>query len=120
MSTSDDCVFCQILRGQVPAKVVHRDDMVICFHDIRPAAPLHLLVVSRDHIESLAVVDSHHAGVLSHMLLLAGKLATEHGSPDGFRFVFNTGRIGCQEVMHLHGHILGGPDPLALRRWAVK
>ncbi|WP_092401167.1 MULTISPECIES: HIT domain-containing protein [Candidatus Ichthyocystis] len=116
MSSVVNCIFCQIVSGNISADIVYRDDTIVCFKDIKPAAPVHLLVVTCEHIDSLSCVGPAHAGALSNMLLIADKLARDNASPDGFRFVINTGRVGCQEVMHLHGHILGGADPLRISR----
>lgn len=110
------CLFCQIIQGHIPAKIIYRDDMIVCFHDIRPAAPVHLLIVPIEHLDSLAHAQGSHTDILAHILLMAPRLAQQEGSREGFRFVINTGRVGCQEVMHLHAHVLGGPDPLTIRK----
>jgi histidine triad (HIT) family protein len=108
----DDCLFCKIARGDIPSRKVYEDDEVMAFHDINPARPLHLLVIPRRHITSLATAVAADAPVLGRMLAVANQLATENGSPEGFRVIINTGRIGQQEVPHLHAHIVGGPDPV--------
>lgn len=107
-----DCLFCRIARGEIPSSKVYEDDLVYAFHDINPARPVHVLVVPKRHIVSLATVDEADAPVLGRMLAVANRLATEQGSPDGFRVIINTGRVGQQEVQHLHAHIVGGPDPV--------
>ena len=107
-----DCIFCKIARGEIPSDKVYEDDEVIAFHDIHPQAPVHFMLVPKRHIASLAEATTDDAPVLGKMLALAARLAREQGSPDGFRTVVNTGRIGRQDVMHLHIHIIGGPDPL--------
>jgi histidine triad (HIT) family protein len=107
-----DCIFCKIVRGEIPSKKVYEDDQVLAFHDIRPQAPVHFMLVPKRHIASLAEVTSGDADVLGRMLVLANRLASEQGSPDGFRTIINTGRIGRQDVMHVHMHVIGGPDPL--------
>ena len=107
-----DCIFCRIVRGEVPSKKVYEDDDVLAFHDINPLAPVHFMLIPKRHIVSLADATTDDAGVLGKMLALTGRLAREQGSPDGFRTVVNTGRIGRQDVMHLHIHVLGGPNPL--------
>jgi len=109
--TVDDCIFCKIVRGEVPAKKVYEDAEVLAFHDIHPQAAVHFMLVPKRHIASLADVTMGDADVLGRMLALCGRLAREQGSPDGFRTIVNTGRIGRQDVMHLHIHVLGGPDP---------
>ena len=108
----DDCLFCKIARGDIPSRKVYEDDEIFVFHDIKPARPLHLLVIPKRHIASLATVGESDGPVLGRMLVVANQLATENGSPDGFRVIINTGRIGQQEVQHLHAHIVGGPEPV--------
>ncbi len=109
--TVQDCIFCKIVRGEVPAKKVYEDAEVLAFHDIHPQAPVHFMLIPKRHIASLADATDDDAGVLGRMLALTGRLARELGSPDGFRTVVNTGRVGRQDVMHVHVHVLGGPEP---------
>jgi len=106
-----NCLFCRIVGGQIPSKRVHEDDDVIVFHDIHPAAPVHLLIVPRRHIGSLIDAAPGDQELLGKMLLLAPRLAREHGATDGFRLVVNNGTGGGQEIFHLHLHVLGGPRP---------
>ena len=108
----DDCLFCKIARGEIPSRQVYEDDELFAFHDINPARPVHILVIPKRHITSLATVSDADAPVLGRMLAVANKLASENGSPDGFRVIINNGRVGGQEVAHLHAHIVGGPDPV--------
>ena len=108
----DRCLFCRIAAGEIPSRKVHDDDEIVAFHDINPARPVHLLVIPKRHITSLATVSDADAPLLGRMLAIANRLATEQGSPDGFRVIINTGRVGHQEVQHLHIHIVGGPDPV--------
>lgn len=112
-----DCLFCKIARGQIPSRKVHEDEEFFAFHDIRPAAPIHFLIVPKDHVASMAQVTQEHAPMLGRMLALAPRLAMQEGCnpyPDGgFRLVVNTGTEGGQEVHHLHLHVLGGPRPWA-------
>jgi len=107
-----DCIFCKIVRGEIPSEKVYEDDEVFAFHDIHPQAPVHFMLIPKRHIASLADATPDDAGVLGRMMSLAGRLAREQGSPDGFRTIVNTGRIGRQDVMHVHLHILGGTTPL--------
>ena len=107
-----DCIFCKIVAGKIPSRKVYEDDEMLAFHDINPAAPVHFMIVPKEHIESLAAVEDRHAGILGRMLIKAGRLAAGQGSPEGFRTVVNTGRIGRQDVYHLHIHVIGGPNPL--------
>lgn len=106
-----DCIFCKIVEGSIPSKKVYEDDDVVVFHDIHPIAPVHILIVPKAHIESLASCDVSHQALLGKMLGLAPKLATELGLK-GFRAMINTGREGGQEVFHLHVHVFGGGQTL--------
>lgn len=103
-----DCIFCKIVAGEIPSDRVYEDDQVIVFKDIYPKAPIHLLVVPRIHIESLRELAPEHDGLISHMIRLLPKVASQQGLEDGFRTIINTGPGGGQEVPHLHIHILGG------------
>ncbi|ABA59498.1 histidine triad nucleotide-binding protein [Nitrosococcus oceani] len=103
-----DCIFCKIIEGELPAKVVYEDDQVIAFEDIHPKAKIHLLLVPRSHISSLEQLEVKHEALISHLLLLLPDLARRQGLQDGFRTIINTGRGGGQEVDHLHIHLLGG------------
>lgn len=108
----DDCVFCKIVRAEIPSKKVYEDEEILAFHDIRPQAPVHFMLIPKKHIASLSDATSADAAVLGRMLALSGRLASEQGARDGFRTIINSGRVGCQDVMHLHIHVLGGPEPL--------
>jgi len=103
-----DCIFCNIIAGDIPSEQVYQDEQVIVFKDINPSAPVHLLVVPRLHIESLNEMDDTHSELISHMMLLLPKLAEEQGLTGGFRTILNTGAEGGQLVFHLHIHLLGG------------
>lgn len=109
---TDNCIFCKIVRGEIPSRKVYEDDEILAFHDINPVAPVHFMLIPKVHVESLAHVDERHQQVLGRMMVLAHRLAKEQGSPDGFRAVVNTGRVGRQDVSHVHMHVLGGKDPL--------
>src|SRR5450830_68481 len=104
---SADCIFCKIVAGEIPATKVYEDDDVIAFNDIHPIAPVHFMIVPKEHIESLASAEEKHQALLGKILLLAPKLAKQQGLK-GFRTMINTGREGGQEVFHLHVHVLGG------------
>ena len=106
-----DCIFCKIVRGEIPSRKIYEDDDMLAFHDINPQAPVHFMIIPKDHVDSLATVDAAHERVLGRMFAMAGRLAREQGSPEGFRTIVNTGRIGRQDVYHLHIHILGGTEP---------
>jgi histidine triad (HIT) family protein len=116
MSQHDpNCIFCKIVEGKIPSRKVYEDDDILAFHDIQPWAPVHFLLIPKQHVPSLAHVGPEHAGVLGRMLALAPKLAAEHGArpyPEGgHRVIINTGDDGGQEVHHLHLHVIGGPRP---------
>lgn len=107
-----DCIFCRIARGEIPSRKAYEDEDVVAFHDVRPQAPVHLLVIPREHVPTLYDAGMAQQRALAKMLALAGELARKEGATEGFRTIINTGRVGHQEVYHLHMHILGGPDPL--------
>lgn len=104
----DDCIFCKIVSGALPADKVYEDEQVIVFRDLYPKAKVHLLLVPKEHVVSLRDMDESHAELLAHMMLLLPKLAKEQGLDSGFRTIINTGKGGGQEVFHLHMHLLGG------------
>lgn len=110
--TDPDCIFCKIVAGTIPSRKVHEDELVIAFHDIAPVAPVHFMIAPKEHIASMAQLEARHEAVAGRMMLLAHRLAAAQGSTDGFRTIVNTGRVGRQDVYHLHMHVLGGPDPL--------
>lgn len=117
----DNCIFCKIVAKQIPAGVVYEDEDLLAFKDINPAAPVHLLVIPKQHVATLSDCTDAHAAVLGKMLALAPKLAAEHGisvkhGPDGqrsggYKTLINCGPDGGQEVYHLHLHVYGGPRP---------
>ena len=107
-----DCIFCRIAAGELPCSKVFEDADLFAFHDIRPVAPVHFMVIPKRHIDSLAEVGPEHQPLLGKMLALGSRLALEQGCSDGWRTVINTGRVGRQEVYHLHMHIIGGKEPL--------
>ncbi|MFC3340577.1 histidine triad nucleotide-binding protein [Paracandidimonas soli] len=112
---SENNVFARIIRGELPANKVYEDDEFLAFHDIDPAAPVHLLLIPKRHVVSLQDVGPEDAAWLGRMMALIPKLALENGcrpGPEGgFRVVANSGDDGGQEVPHLHFHILGGERP---------
>jgi histidine triad (HIT) family protein len=107
-----NCIFCRIVKGEIPSRKAYEDEDVLAFHDIRPIAPVHLLVIPKQHVASLGEVREEHERVLGRMMVLAPRIAREQGADDGFRLIVNTGRVGRQEVYHLHLHVLGGREPL--------
>ncbi len=113
MSHDPNCIFCKIIAGQIPSKKVFEDEDVLVFHDIHPWAPVHILLIPKLHIASMAELQPEHAALLGKMALLAPRLMKELGVSNGFRHVINTGHDGGQEVFHLHLHVMGGPRPWA-------
>ncbi|HOB95605.1 MAG TPA: histidine triad nucleotide-binding protein [Aquabacterium sp.] len=113
MSADPHCIFCKIVAGQIPAKKVHEDNELLAFHDIHPWAPVHVLIIPKRHIVSMAEVTDADAGLLGRMMALSPKLMRDLGVTNGFRHLINTGADGRQEVMHLHLHVMGGPRPWA-------
>jgi histidine triad (HIT) family protein len=105
---SSNCLFCKIARGEIPCKKIYEDAEVLAFHDINPVAPVHFMLVPKQHIDSLLDAGEAHAALLGKLLLLAPKLAREQGLENGFRTVINSGKGGGQEVFHLHVHVIGG------------
>ena len=112
-----DCLFCKIARGEIPCRKVYEDDEVLAFHDIKPVAPVHFMLVPKLHLATLADAGDEHAALLGRMMLLAPRLAREQGLDTGFRTVINTGKGGGQEIFHLHIHVIGGGNiPPMVRR----
>jgi histidine triad (HIT) family protein len=111
MPTDSNCIFCKIVRGEIPSRKVYEDADVLAFHDIQPLAPVHFMLVPKKHMASLYDATDDDAPALGRMLALAGRLAREQGADDGFRTIINTGRVGRQEVKHVHMHVLAGPEP---------
>jgi histidine triad (HIT) family protein len=103
-----DCIFCKIAAGKIPAALVYQDDQVVAFRDRAAQAPVHFLVIPREHLPSLAHTAHDHTALLGHMLAVAADLAGKEGLTGGFRTVINTGADGGQTVDHLHVHVLGG------------
>ena len=117
----ENCLFCKIAAKQIPASIVYEDDDLLAFKDIHPAAPVHLLVIPKQHVATLTDCTEAHTAVLGKMLALAPKLAAEHGCAvtrdadgkpgGGYKTLINSGPDGGQEVYHLHLHLIGGAHP---------
>lgn len=104
-----DCIFCRIIRGEVPADLLHNDDLVVAIRDLYPKAPTHLLLLPREHIASAANLTDTDGPMLGRLFAVAAKLAAEAGIVgSGFRLVTNAGEAAGQSVPHLHFHLLGG------------
>ncbi len=105
----DDCIFCKIARGEIQSTRVFENEVCIAFDDLSPQAPTHILIIPRDHIDSLDKARSEDKETLGHLLLTAGEIARERGvAEDGYRVVINTNSDGGQTVFHLHVHLLAG------------
>ena len=104
-----DCIFCRIIKGDSSAKFVYKDNDLVAFHNIRPDAPVHVLVVPVEHIESINALEERHSAVISKMILKAKEIAEELGIKDsGYKLVINVGSGAGQVVFHLHIHLIGG------------
>jgi len=103
------CIFCQIVKGEIPAQIVYKDEDLVAFKDINPQSPVHILIIPRRHIANLTELDEADTELAGKMILLAGRLAREMDiAESGYRLVINSGREGGQVVNHLHLHLLGG------------
>jgi histidine triad (HIT) family protein len=103
-----DCLFCRMVAGEIPVKRVYDDDVCMAFADIHPQAPVHVLVIPKAHLESLAHAAATDAAMLGHLSGAAAEVARAEGLTGGYRLVMNTGPDGGQTVGHLHVHVLGG------------
>ncbi|TET68013.1 MAG: histidine triad nucleotide-binding protein [Dehalococcoidia bacterium] len=104
-----DCIFCQIVAGKLPSEILYQDEEVIAFHDIRPLAPTHVLIIPKRHIPSLAELTDAEMSLIGHMAKVANQLAKQAGVAEGgYRLVISSGEQGGQIVPHLHMHLLGG------------
>jgi len=112
MSQDPNCVFCKIVRGEIPSRKVYEDGDVLAFHDIRPQAPVHFMLIPKQHVASIYELTPEDAPAMGKIMTLAGKIAREQGATDGFRMIVNTGKVGHQDVMHVHVHVIGGGEPL--------
>jgi histidine triad (HIT) family protein len=112
---SENCIFCKIIAGQIPCKKVYEDEELFAFHDIHPSAPVHFLIVPKQHFANLMAADSKDEALLGRMMTIAPRLALEQGcrpgDAGGFRVMINNGVDGGQEVYHIHMHVMGGPRP---------
>ncbi|CAN5850684.1 histidine triad nucleotide-binding protein [soil metagenome] len=113
MSHDPNCIFCKIVEGKIPARKAYEHDELLVFHDIAPWAPVHLLLIPKEHVPTMYELEERHAPLLGRMLSMAPRLMREHDVTNGFRTVINTGPDGLQEVGHVHMHVMGGPRPWA-------
>lgn len=103
-----DCLFCKILAGEIPSKSVYSDDKVYAFYDVNPQAPVHVLIIPREHISSADMVTAENSACVAAVFEAIPKVAKACGLDNGYRVITNVGEDGCQSVKHLHFHILGG------------
>lgn len=103
-----DCIFCKILNGDIPSKKVYEDEFVYAFHDINPMAPVHVIVIPKEHIESANAIDATNSMSIAKIFEAIPTVAKELGLEDGYRVITNIGENGGQTVKHIHFHILGG------------
>lgn len=105
----EDCIFCKIVKGEIPSEKVYEDDLVLAFNDLTPQAPIHILIIPKEHIASANDVDDNNSKLIGHIFAIASKIAKEQGfDKDGYRIVNNCGRDGGQTVDHIHFHVLAG------------
>lgn len=108
MSETTETIFSKIIRREIPADIVYEDDLAIAFIDVHPQAPVHILVIPKQPIKSLADITSQDRDLMGHLLLTVQQVALAAGLTNGYRLVINTGDDGGQTVSHIHFHILGG------------
>lgn len=106
----DDCLFCKIIKGEIPSTKVYEDDVCYAFNDIAPTAPTHFLVIPKEHIGSCAKITPDNSSVVAHIFEVIAKLSEEMGMTEGFRVVSNCGPCAGQTVPHLHFHVLSGRE----------
>ena len=105
----DNCLFCKIIKGEIPCDKVYEDDEVLAFKDINPAAPVHILVIPKKHISCATSIQKQDEALIGRIFTVINKIAEEQGfDKNGFRIINNCGKDGGQEVMHIHFHVLGG------------
>ena len=103
-----DCIFCKIAAGEIPSTKVFENDKILAFKDLNPQAPVHVLVVPREHIESADMIDSANSAAVASVFEAIPKVAAACGLKNGYRVITNVGEDGCQSVKHIHFHVLGG------------
>ncbi len=105
----EECLFCKIINGEIPSQKVYEDDEILAFKDINPAAPIHILIIPKKHITSIAHIEKEDEPLIGRMHTVLNKIAEEQGVKEhGYRIIINCGKDGGQEVMHLHFHLLAG------------
>lgn len=104
------CIFCKIASGEIPSNKLYEDEQVLAFYDLEPQAPIHFLVIPKEHIPSAAAISAENSAIVAHIYEVIAKLAAELKLEGGFRVVTNCGEQGGQTVQHLHFHVLAGRD----------
>lgn len=104
----DDCIFCKIVKGEIPSTKVYEDEEILVFRDIEPHAPTHVLIIPKTHIDNLAKASEEHRELLGNLLLVAKKVAEQENVSEAYKLTTNSGAYAGQVVMHLHFHLLGG------------
>jgi histidine triad (HIT) family protein len=111
MKRDPSCIFCRIVAGEIPSRKAHEDDEILVFHDIAPWAPVHVLMIPKEHVATMYELEPRHAPLLGRMMSMVPNLMRDLGVTNGFRTFVNTGEDGRQEVQHVHMHVIGGPRP---------
>mgnify|MGYP002553126315 CR=1 FL=1 len=107
----NDCIFCKIAQGQIPSKIAYEDENVMAFYDQDPQAPVHVLVIPKEHIaDSAAQITAENSAAVAHIFEVIAKIAAQEGLDKGFRVITNSGKAAGQTVPHLHFHILAGTE----------
>jgi histidine triad (HIT) family protein len=104
----ENCLFCKIIKGEIPSSKVYEDEEILAFKDINPMAPVHILIIPKNHIDGADMLNDENSAVVSKIFAVASRLAKENSLDNGFRIVTNVGVNGGQTVRHLHFHLLGG------------
>lgn len=103
-----DCIFCKIIKGEIPSNKVYEDEQILAFYDINPQAPVHVIVIPKQHICSANDINSFNSPIVGKIFEAIPKIAEKCGLENGYRIITNVGENGCQSVKHIHFHILGG------------
>ena len=103
-----ECIFCKIIKGEIPSTKVYEDEMILAFRDINPEAPVHVLVVPKNHVASCEEINEENSSIISKIFEAIPKIASQEGLKNGYRVIANVGEDGGQSVAHMHFHILGG------------
>ncbi|MBE6671579.1 MAG: histidine triad nucleotide-binding protein [Ruminococcaceae bacterium] len=103
-----DCIFCKIISGDIPSNKVYEDEQILAFHDINPQAPVHVIVIPKQHIQSADEVNEFNSPIIAKIFESIPKIAKKCNLENGYRIITNIGNDGCQSVPHIHFHLLGG------------